>query len=346
MSIIAKSIDHHAELRQLAEDGHRINVCFGGGVDSTAMLVLLHLEGIRPDLITFADTGGEKPETYDHVRQMDQWLDSVGFPRVTWCRKLTNASTPYDDLAGNNTANETLPSLAFGMKSCSIKWKQGPQDQVLKGAKSGPNKRDPHPLWDEYQSTGRKIVKLIGYDSSPADIRRSSKVKTEDADFLYRYPLQDADIARPECVKIIQSAGINVPIKSACWFCPASQKWELWWLAGAHPELFLAALDMEWKAMVGRHSRWDGDLGTWEECIKGDTFPSTKVTVGLGRSFAWNFWARENGIVDRDGQFIADRDECLRKAEELKGKGGNAADLRTCTHAPAPEFKIAAVWDL
>jgi len=317
------------ELKQLIADGHKINVCFGAGVDSTAMLVLLHDHNITPDIITFADTGGEKPDTYEHARTMDKWLASVGFPLVTWCKKVTLDSTPYDTLAGNNTHNDTLPSLAFGMKSCSIKWKQAPQDYVLKGCQAPHNPIPVHPLWDEYKRTGKKIVKLIGYDASPADIRRSKKLKSEDADFIYNYPLQTMDIARPECIKMIIGAQLPVPVKSACWFCPASQKWELFWLAGAHPELFMEALAMEWKAMVGKHSRWDGDLGTWEEVIKGDTFPSTKVTVGLGRSFAWNFWARDNGLVSKEGAFIADRYWCLAKADKLRSGGGNAADNRS-----------------
>jgi len=317
-------------LHGLIADGHRLNLCYGAGVDSTAMLIILYLNGIRPDIITFADTGGEKPETYRQVSHMNQWLLSVGFPTITVCKKVTLPSTPYEDLAGNNTYNETLPSLAFGMKSCSIKWKHGPQDYVLMGCSAPHNKIPVHPVWTEYKETGRKVVKLLGYDASPADIRRSKKLKTEDKNFIYNYPLQDLNIARPECIRIIERQGVPVPIKSACWYCPASQKWELMWLAGTHPDLFMEALGMEWKAMVGRHSRWDGDLGTWEEVIKGDTFPSTKVTVGLGRSFAWNFWARENGIVSQDGEFIADREWCLQQAEIMKAAGGNAHDRRTC----------------
>jgi hypothetical protein len=49
-------------------------VCFGAGVDSTAMLVALRWAGITPDVITFADTGGEKPETLDHVTRMMPFL--------------------------------------------------------------------------------------------------------------------------------------------------------------------------------------------------------------------------------------------------------------------------------
>lgn len=45
----------------------RLFGAFGGGVNSTAMLVEMHKRGIRPDLILFADTGGERPETYETV---------------------------------------------------------------------------------------------------------------------------------------------------------------------------------------------------------------------------------------------------------------------------------------
>ena len=312
-------------------------VCYGGGVDSTAMLIALRDAGIVPDLITFADTGAEKPETYEQVEKMNDWLLAQGFPPVTVCKKKTLETPAYTDLGGNCHDNETLPSLAFGMKSCSIKWKQGPQDAVLKGITKGPNRCESHPLWIASQVSGVKLVKLIGYDSSPADIRRSKKVKREDADFLYSYPLQDLGMARGDCIAMIVKEGLEVPIKSACFFCPASQKWELFWLAGAHPELFMKALEIEFRAMVGKHSRWGSDECTfdkaWEDFVAkpADQWPTTKITVGLGRSFAWNHWARENGIVDRKtGEFIGDRAECLRRADELQGAGGNAADLRQC----------------
>jgi len=120
-----------------------IAVCFGAGVDSTAMLVALYLAGIRPHVITFADVGAEKPETMTHLDRMNAVLASWGWPPITACRKIPLASTGYDDLYGNCIANETLPSLAFGMKSCSIKWKQRPQDQAIKGARSGPNAAPP-----------------------------------------------------------------------------------------------------------------------------------------------------------------------------------------------------------
>ena len=58
-----------------------IVVAYGMGVDSTAMLVGLHQRGIRPDLILFADTGGEKPDTYLYAPIIRQWLRDVDFPQ-------------------------------------------------------------------------------------------------------------------------------------------------------------------------------------------------------------------------------------------------------------------------
>lgn len=53
-------------------------------------------------------------------------LATWDWPHIEVCRATPKPTTPYTDLYGNCVANETLPSLAFGMKSCSIKWKQVP----------------------------------------------------------------------------------------------------------------------------------------------------------------------------------------------------------------------------
>ena len=45
-------------------------VSFGGGTNSTAMLCGMYERGIKPDLLMFADTGSEYPQTYEHVAMM------------------------------------------------------------------------------------------------------------------------------------------------------------------------------------------------------------------------------------------------------------------------------------
>ena len=44
-------------------------VSFGGGVDSTAMIIGLAERSIVPDAIVFADVGAEHPETMHHVNE-------------------------------------------------------------------------------------------------------------------------------------------------------------------------------------------------------------------------------------------------------------------------------------
>src|SRR5688572_29721776 len=101
-------------------------VSYGAGVDSTAMLVAFVRRGIRPDYILFADPGGEKPETLAFLPLMDAYLHAAGFPPITTVRyepRDFKHWPPYHTLEENCLTNGTLPSLAFGFRSCSQKWK-------------------------------------------------------------------------------------------------------------------------------------------------------------------------------------------------------------------------------
>ena len=60
----------------------KLVVSYGGGVNSTAMLVGMAERGERPDAIAFADTGDEKPETYQYLWGLNAWLAIVNFPTV------------------------------------------------------------------------------------------------------------------------------------------------------------------------------------------------------------------------------------------------------------------------
>ncbi len=237
-----------------------IAVCCGVGVDSVAMLVEMERRGIRPDLITFADTGGEKPETYLYVPILQQWLRDVGFPQLQVCRYVPKRA-PYDSLFGNCMANETLPSLAFGWKSCSLKWKRDAQEPLRRRL----------PLFVQEWADGERIAKLIGFDATES--RRTFAAAGAKDQELYdmRYPLQDWAMTRDTCERTIADAGLPVPMKSACWFCPASKVHEINWLREHHPDLHSAALAMEHNYRTGKH--WRGDDAT---------------VHGLGRRFAWS----------------------------------------------------------
>lgn len=244
-------------------DDMPVVVAYGAGLDSTAMLIGLHARGERVDLILFADTGSEKPETYAYLAIMNLWLAKVGYPQITIVK---NASP----IAGDKSLHEeclrksVLPSLAYGtgMHSCSIKWKVEPQLKFCR---------------QFYRWNGRKktfahgpyIVKLVGYDAGPADARRIKKSTDVWPDgHINRYPLKEWGWDRERCEQEIIAAGLPVPMKSACFMCPANKKHEVEWLAGNHPDLLAISVQMEDRAHdrglrsckgLGRTWRW-GDV--------------------------------------------------------------------------------------
>src|SRR5947209_18914465 len=129
-------------------------VAYGLGVDSTAMLIEFARLGIRPDLILFADTGGEKPETYAYLRVIRPFLAHAGFPDVTVVRyRPTRAA--YHTLEGQCLHTGTLPSLAYGGKSCSLKYKRTPQDNYILHTYPEP----------EVRRAGGRVVRALGYDA-------------------------------------------------------------------------------------------------------------------------------------------------------------------------------------
>lgn len=196
-------------------------LAYGLGVDSTAALVLWEAHGIRPDGILFADVGGEKDETYAYLPIINEWLAARKWPAVTVVRNVVQDFKhypPYSDLESNCLTNGTLPSLAFGFKSCSLKWKVTPQNKWTEAW--GPAQ--------ECWALGHKVRKAIGYDASSKDRKRfAHAVGMEDPDYAYSYPLIEKNIDRDGCKRLITAAGLPVPPKSACVFCPATQPEEL-----------------------------------------------------------------------------------------------------------------------
>ena len=226
---------------------------YGGGVDSTALLVAMVNQGIRPDLIVMADPGGEKRETYQYVDFFEEWLVSKGFPGITRVT-LDPPRSSYSTLEQNSLDNDTLPSISFGfsLKNCTLKWKAKAMDNFILGITRGPNKRAGWAPALESLAKGTNPVKLIGYDDGKADSRRCVTMnKSKHFDFLY--PLRELKWTREDCMLTILKEGLPLPIKSSCFFCAASKPWEVAWLCMEHPDLLIRALAMEDNALNGRH---------------------------------------------------------------------------------------------
>lgn len=64
-----------------------IMVSYGAGTNSTAMLVEMVRRGEHVDVITFADTGGERAETYQYLEMFSAWLVDHGMPEIIRVKK-------------------------------------------------------------------------------------------------------------------------------------------------------------------------------------------------------------------------------------------------------------------
>lgn len=165
----------------------------------------------------------------------------VGFPPIEVVKRKPTKSRKtgrvYSTLEENCLEHEMLPSLAYGRKGCSLKWKREPQDSHV--AKWLPAKLTWH--------AGMRVRKAIGYDAGPKDSKRAWNLKS-DKRYEYIYPLREWGWDREKCIEVIRAAGLPVPVKSACFFCPAMKPHELEELHRDHPEYGARIIEIERRA--------------------------------------------------------------------------------------------------
>ena len=213
---------------------------YGGGVNSTAMLIGCVERRLQVDHILFADTGGELPETYEFNELFSKWLMDRGMPQIVTV-KSPNVTLEQDCLT-----RHALPSIAYGFATCSQRFKKEPQEKYLNEITKG------NPL---------PIIKLIGFDAG-----EWHRIRHDDG---LRYPLVEWGWFRRDCLDAIDRAGLCPPVKSACFFCPMRKKHEIRQLRIKHPDLLQRSIAMEKNAdlttIKGLGIRW-----SWDDFAKAD----------------------------------------------------------------------------
>lgn len=223
----------------------QIVVSYGGGVNSVAVLVRLVQLGQVPRAIVMADPGSERQGTVAfRDGPLVPWLTAQGFPPVTVVDRVTEGqhvarAWRLERLEDECLRLESLPSVAYGWKKCSAKYKGDTQRWWAA--------RQP---WMRAEwAAGRKITKVIGYDADEQRrVLKAFQNPWENERFAPRYPLVEAGWDRDECERQIVQAGLPLPPKSACTFCPNNslQEWEQ--LRREEPEAFARAVAMSRKA--------------------------------------------------------------------------------------------------
>jgi hypothetical protein len=208
---------------------------YGGGVQSTAALVLAARREIDFPLFVFANVGNdsEHPQTITYVQNVAlPYAAQHGVELVTV--QSTRFGTPitlYEHITHEGLHSIAIPlrgqNGAPGRRSCTKHFKVLPIARELK--RRGATPADPA---------------LMGLGISIDEFQRM-RTASPIAWQRLAYPLIDLRLTRQDCERIITDAGLAIPPKSACWFCPfySPARWRE--MQRTTPDIFMNAVVLE-----------------------------------------------------------------------------------------------------
>lgn len=217
---------------------------YGGGVQSTAALVLAARGEITYPLFLFANTGddSEHPHTLRYVREVALPYAAEHGIELLEIQKRRRNGTPDTLIQRINRGKSSVPiparmerSGAPGNRSCTDEFKIRVVSKEVK--RRGATKERPA---------------LVGLGISLDEYRRIRAASDPRSPLIYRvYPLIDLEMTRQDCLNVIAKEGLPIPPRSACWFCPFHSLEEWRRLQRETPDLFEKSCQLE-EAMQAR----------------------------------------------------------------------------------------------
>ena len=208
---------------------------YGGGVQSTAALVLAAQGKLEADAFLFANVGddSEHPATLRYLREIAiPYAQAHGLTLEVLQRtdKHGQPVTLYGRLLSRERSIDIpvrMANGAPGRRSCTGDFK------VKVTAKYA---------WHHGARANHPAVMQVGISFDERLRERSdsgiSYIKLD-------YPLSRMGLTRQDCMNIIADAGLPIPPKSSCWFCPFHRLTTWQRMRDAEPDLFRAAVDLE-----------------------------------------------------------------------------------------------------
>lgn len=206
-------------------------VMAGMGDDTTMMLAEMYQRGFEPDEIVFADTGSEHKHTYRFIEHLRQWCAERNWSKVVVLNKFDKHGSPLSVIETAERDN-TLPGAAFGIKSCTMRFKTETADKYFNN----------HPgCWAAWGVSGKgrplsshtgSILRIIGINAD--ETHRIKNWKPEDK-WCQVFPLVDWGIGEQES-EVVEEVGLYYPGKSSCICCPHMNGQELYNLKVMYPE--------------------------------------------------------------------------------------------------------------
>jgi len=177
----------------------RTVISYGGGVQSTALVVLAMQRGWQIDEIVHVDLlDAESPATREYVASFAGWLQTVYGRGITILQR---------DLYGDMLANPAFTPAPWRARDGSFILRR----QCTRQYKVEPIRRY---LYDKYRR--ERIALMLGISVDEFHRMRDSGFKRIEN----VYPLVDERLTRNDCRVILERAGLATPPKSSCWFCP------------------------------------------------------------------------------------------------------------------------------
>jgi hypothetical protein len=211
-------------------------ISYGGGVQSTALLVLAARREIPYDVALFANVGddSEHPDSIRYVRDVARPYAEAHGIRIHELKKTVRNETVTlrEYLTDPDRRSVTIPSYMSGGvptgRACTVDFKIRVIQKWLR--QNGATKDDP-------------AVTAIGI--SVDEIERANKNKDLPKYQRIEYPLLDLGLHRHNCKTVIADAGLEVPPKSSCYFCPYHRPSVWAEMRRDEPELFALSADLE-----------------------------------------------------------------------------------------------------
>ncbi|WP_285491084.1 phosphoadenosine phosphosulfate reductase [Amycolatopsis taiwanensis] len=211
-------------------------ISYGGGVQSTALLVLAAQGRIDYKVFLFSNVGddSEHPATLAYFRQVAlPYAEQSGLDLRELRRRRRDGSTETLMQRLRRPESRSIPipvrmaNGAPGRRSCTADFKIKVIDRWLR--QQGASVRDPA---------------TVGIGISLDEIHRANRRRRGPHEKI-EYPLLDLGLRRTDCERIIKEAGLPVPPKSSCYFCPFRTV-EAWRHQRAHePDLFRKSIELE-----------------------------------------------------------------------------------------------------
>ena len=227
---------------------------FGGGVQSTAIIVLIEQGKLpKPDAILWSDTGEESEDVYAHIEALKPRLNAIAPFHVTRKGgKRPRLGMAVIDKALTGKGSNTLPYFLRNpsggdpqlvQRGCTYNYKTQPLHQMarrlVKAAGGKATKEDP----------GYRFWLGISRDEMQRMKSDSWHPLIEEFDGRWR---KDA-VSRLECQTIMAAAGQSAP-RSSCVFCPFRTKHE-WSILSDNDKARVREIDAALEAGFKEHGK-------------------------------------------------------------------------------------------